>query len=373
MSISSRPKTAPSIAVDRGERLFVGLDVHKRSHHVTVWSRERGAVAQWVQPSEARVLIERLRPLRDHIALIVHEAGPTGYGLVRALRAEAFAAEVVAPSKLPLMVSEAKCDRLDSRRLAQFASQGLVRPICVPTPEQEADRETVRARGRAVIDVRRAKHQIRSFLLRHSLPEPKSWGPKGQALLHSLVIEAGLAPCFESLMASLLDAQRRLSSLSQAVAALAASERHAQAIAHLSSVPGVGLLTAMVFRTEVFAPERFARGEQVAAFVGLAPRVRASGESRREGPISKAGNGRVRTALIEAAWLWVRCDAAAARRHRHLLGRTGSAQKAIVAMARRLAIVLQQRREKRSTASVVRIGACLMTAAPGWWAWTHGL
>lgn len=326
--------------VDPGECLFVGVDVHKRSHHVSVWSRERGAVAQWVQPAQARVLIARLRPVREHVALVVHEAGPTGYGLVRALRAEGLPAEVVAPSKLPLVVSEAKCDRLDSRRLAQFASQGLVRPICVPTPEQEADRETLRARHTAVIDVRRAKHQIRSFLLRQGLAEPKGWGPKGQALLRSLVIGQGLAPCFESLRASLADAQRRLSTLNRAVAALAATERHALALAHLSSVPGVGLLTVMVFRTEVFAPERFTRGEEVAAFVGLAPRVRASGQSRREGPISKAGSGRVRTALVEAAWQWVRRDPAAAARYRHLLGRTGCAQKAIVAMARRLAILL---------------------------------
>jgi transposase len=340
MSHCLRLKPSASITVEPHERLFVGIDAHSRSHHVTLWGRERGLVAQWVQPADSALAVERLMAHRDQIDLVVHEAGPTGYALVRALRAARLPAHVVAPSKMPLMIGEAKCDRLDSRRLAQFACQGLLRPIAVPTPQQEADRETVRARATVVVDVRRAKHRIRSFLLRHSLPQPRGWGPKGQAVLDSVVVGTGLEPCFESLRRALADDLARLRVLSREVSALAASERHARRVAHLSSVPGVGPITSMVFLTELFSPDRFGRGEEVASFIGLAPRVRSSGESRREGPVSKAGNVRLRTALIEAAWQWVRRDASARRRYGRHLSRVGSSQKAIVAMARRLAIVL---------------------------------
>ena len=74
--------------------------------------------------------------------------------------------------------------------------------------------------------------------------------------------------------------------------------------------------------------------------IGLAPQVRQSGETRREGGLLKSGNARLRTVLVEAAWRWVRYDAAAANRYRRLVGNTGSGKKAIVAMARRLGVLL---------------------------------
>ena len=73
---------------------------------------------------------------------------------------------------------------------------------------------------------------------------------------------------------------------------------------------------------------------------GLAPQVRQSGETRREGGLLKSGNGRLRTVLVEAAWRWVRYDEAAGRRYRHLVGNTGSGKKAIVGVAWRLGVLL---------------------------------
>jgi transposase len=340
MSNSSRSRRTSSITVVPHETIFVGIDVHSRSHHVTLWGRERGLITHWVQPADAEQIVRCLVAHRDQIALVVHEAGPTGFGLVRTLRAAGLPAEVVAPSKIPLVRGQAKCDRLDSRQLAEFASQGLMRPIAVPTPQQEADREIVRARGRVVIDVRRAKQQIRSFALRHGLDQPTGWGERAQARMRAQSLSAGLQVCQESLLAALTEAQRRLRVMRREVADLATADRHAVAVGHLRSVPGVGLITAMVYRTELFAPERFACGAQVAAFVGLAPHVRASGARWRADHIGKTGNGRLRTALVEAAWQWVRRDSRAAVRYRRLLSRSASGKKAIVAMARRLAILL---------------------------------
>lgn len=73
---------------------------------------------------------------------------------------------------------------------------------------------------------------------------------------------------------------------------------------------------------------------------GLAPQVRQSGQTRHEGGLLKSGNARLRTVLVEAAWRWVRYDGAAASRYRRLVANTGSGKKAIVAMARRLGVLL---------------------------------
>ena len=102
----------------------------------------------------------------------------------------------------------------------------------------------------------------------------------------------------------------------------------------------MGPITAMTFRVELHEPGKFADGGQVARMLGLAPQVLQSGPTRREGRLLKSGNARLRTVLIEAAWRWVARDEAAKARYRRLVASTGNGKKAIVGMARRLAILL---------------------------------
>ena len=79
-------------SVAPSERLFVGVDVHKRSYHVALWSDERGLITTWVQPAAPAALCDRLAPQKCQIVQVVYEAGPTGYTLVRVLRASGLAA-----------------------------------------------------------------------------------------------------------------------------------------------------------------------------------------------------------------------------------------------------------------------------------------
>ena len=139
--------TSSTLRLDTGEAAHVGVDVHKASYHVAVVTDLRGLVASWTQPASPDLLVERLKPIGSQIAQVVYEAGPTGFGLVRTLRAAALKAEVIAPSKIPTMPGpEAKSDRLDGRKLAVFAQKGLLRPVRVPTELEEADRQVVRLR-----------------------------------------------------------------------------------------------------------------------------------------------------------------------------------------------------------------------------------
>ena len=111
-------------------------------------------------------------------------------------------------------------------------------------------------------------------------------------------------------------------------------------IRSLTSVPGVGKVVATTFHTEIFRPERFNRSEEIASYLGLAPTVRHSGERTPRGHLVPVGQTRLRSLLIEAAWMWRAKDSYAHELYNKLLSKTGIPQKSIAALARRLAIIL---------------------------------
>src|SRR3954471_19264932 len=198
-----RKPTEP-LRLEAGEALHVGVDVHKASYSVTLFSDRRGLITTWVQPARAEVLLERLRPLREGVAQVVYEAGPTGFGLARRLRAEGYKAQVIAPSKLLAPVGpEAKSDRLDCRRLAQFSAKGLLHPVRVPTEQEEADRQVLRLREQLVRKTHAVQSQIKSFLLQHGLDEPAGlghWSKKAVAALRGLALLPELRSCLDLLL-----------------------------------------------------------------------------------------------------------------------------------------------------------------------------
>jgi transposase len=123
------------LRLEPSEAVHVGVDVHKATCSVALYSNGRGVLTTWVQPARSEVHLERLRPVRDGVAQVVSEAGPTGFGLARRLQAEGFTAQVIALSKMLAPVGpEAKRDRLDCRRLAQFSAKGLLHPVWVTGP-----------------------------------------------------------------------------------------------------------------------------------------------------------------------------------------------------------------------------------------------
>jgi transposase len=238
---------------------------------------------------------------------------------------------------------EAKSDRLDCRRLAQLSAKGLLHPVRVPTEQEEADRQVLRLRELLVRKTRSVQSQIKSFLLQHGVDEPAGlghWSKKSVAALRGLALLPELRFCPDLLLDELAHAQEQVRCVTVRLKRLAETDRHHKAVTVMSSVPGVGVITAAAFRLELPEPERFDHDGQVARMTGLAPQVRQSGETRREGGLLRSGNARLRTVLVEAAWRWVRYDETAACRYRRLVGNTGSGKKAIVAMARRLGVLL---------------------------------
>jgi len=253
-------KPAEPIRLEQGEAVHVSVDVHKASYSVALFSDRRGLIATWVQPARPEALLERLRPLREGIMQVVYEAGPTGFGLARCLRAEGFNAQVIAPSKLLAPVGpEAKSDRLDCRRLAQLSAKGLLHPVRVPTEQEEADRQVLRLRELLVRKAHAVQSQIKSFPLQHGITEPAGlghWSKKAVAALRGLALLPELRFCLDLLLDELSHAREQVKCVTARLKGLAEAERHRGAVSVMCSVPGVGVITAAAFRLELPEPQR---------------------------------------------------------------------------------------------------------------------
>ena len=326
------------------EVLFVGVDVHKKTYDVALWSETRGIVKTWRQPANGALLCERLEPIREHVALVTYEAGPTGYGLFDTLCEAGFPAQGVAPSRTPASRSpSAKSDRLDASQLGFFSGKGILKGIYVPTLQERLDRSIERRRDQVAKQLKRVRAQIKSFLLAWGIPEPeglKDWTLASVAALGELALDEELRGDLDSFLREHAFHKGELKEANGRLAALAKTERYAEQDKGIQRIPGVGPITSMTFLTEITRPERFATGKEVAAYVGLAPWTSRSGGTSRSGRIMKAGNRRVRRVLVQAAWQWVRCDAGARAVFRRLAARRKNTKIAILAIARRLPILL---------------------------------
>lgn len=323
--------------------IHVGVDVHKKTYHVATRG-SGGEIVTWVCPAHPEGLMQRLEQIKDRIVQIVYEAGPTGFCLARALQVAGYPIMVVAPSRMPRPVTRhSKTDRLDCKRLAEYSSKGMLLPVTIPSQIEESERSIIRLRHQTMDNLRKTKQRIKSFLLFHGIEEPQGltkWSKKAQQELLSLPLNLDLRFTLRFLVRELAHQEGFLKRITIQLERLAKTEKHDRTMENLQSIPGVGLLTAITFHLEVFRPSRFKSSEQLTSYLGLAPGVRQSGETSRGGSILPAGQKRLRSMLVEAAWTWQRRDPAIGKAYRRLLGQTGLAQKAIVALARKLAIVL---------------------------------
>ena len=162
------------VSTHQSDPFWIGVDVHKRSYHIALL-RADNKTFTFATTASPDAFIEQLIRLEIPIAGVAYEAGPTGFGLARALMLEKIPVMVAAPSKIPRSVSAgAKTDRLDCLKLAHYAAKGMIRPIAIPTAEEDARRALLRRRHQLVDRVRQSKQRIKGFLLYHGFKETEA-------------------------------------------------------------------------------------------------------------------------------------------------------------------------------------------------------
>ena len=341
--LSKKQQFFNKVNLTADDELYVGVDVHKKSYSVALWLNGAPAI-DFNMPADNSQLVKLLQKVSLALKRVSYEAGPTGYSLARMLQRASLPVAVIAPSKTPKpSARESKTDSLDARTLAEYAAKGLLRPIAIPTSLQEADRQLTRTREQLVAKQSRIKLQIKSFLLQHGIDQPpalRSWSANAVKQLACLKLSKHLRFCLDMLIEQLQFLQGQLKTIQQKLQETFSQKRHARKVELLQTHPGIGPVIARQFATEIFKPKRFRCAAELAKYTGLAPTIHQSGQSMRDGPITKTGRPQLRSNLIEASWIWIRNDQNAYKTFIRLLRNTGHKNKAITAMARRLAVHL---------------------------------
>ena len=290
--------------------LFVGLDVHKDS--MAVAHARAGEASEVVYVGQVGTrqadLDQLLRRLHSHASRLVvaYEAGPCGYGLYRRLTEKGVSCLVVAPSLIPKKPGErVKTDRRDAAQLARLLRSGDLTSVYVPTVEDEAVRDLSRAREAAIGVLKDATLRLTSFLLRHGLHDSgrATWNEAHLRYLAKVVCPTPAQPIvFQESLRAVSEQTARVGRLEDALVEIAATWRLGPIVDAFQAMRGVQSHTAVIIAAELGDLTRFDNPRPLAAFVGLIPSASSSGESRRLGPITKAGNGHARRALVEAAW-----------------------------------------------------------------------
>jgi transposase len=285
----------------------VGMDVHKSGIHAVVLAGEQVKPEnELTLPYDFAKLRKPFRRLMERGPVVAaYEAGCMGFELARFLEDLEVACVVAAPGKLPRKPSErVKTDRRDALMLARLLRRGELDAVRIPTREDEATRDYLRARGDLRGDIMASRHRLQKFLLRHGhLYSGSHWTLAHAKWLRSLKLGSPLLQqTFERYTATLLDQLERLREMDADIRELATSPRYAAGVAKLRCLRGIDYLTALSLICEVGDFKRFAMAGHFMAFLGLVPQEHSSGSRRAQGGITKAGNTHLRRLLVEAAW-----------------------------------------------------------------------
>ncbi len=290
---------------------YVGLDVSKEKIVVAIATENRDEpVRYWgsiPHTKEAvRKLVQRLTKEEGVTLDVCYEAGPTGFELYRWFSEFLVSCSVVAPQALDGN-KRIKTDKRDAIRLAQLWRARELTEIYVPTPEDEALRDLVRAREDAVEDMNRHKQRLVKFLLRHQIQpvhKIKLWTFAYEEWLDTLRFSRECEDIvFQEYRNSIRETASRIKRYEKEIEQQATKSSQAPLIQALQGLHGIAVLTATTIAAELGnIAGRFPHPQLLMSYVGLVPRESSSGGSRWQGGITKAGNAHIRRVMIEAAW-----------------------------------------------------------------------
>jgi transposase len=254
-----------------------------------------------------RKLVAKLAAKYDKLTFC-YEAGPTGYGLYRLITSLGYDCIVVAPSLIPKKPGgRVKTNRRDAVSLAKLSRAGELTAVWVPDGRHEAMRDLSRARQAAKKDLLGKRQRISSLMLRlgRVYPGKTTWGPAYMNWLMAQKLEhREQRMALEELLQGVRQESERVERLEQAIREAVPEWSLAEVVTALQAMRGIDLIAAVGVLAEIGDLSRFQNPRELMGYLGLVPSESSTGDKVNRGGITKAGNGRARRILVEAAWTY---------------------------------------------------------------------
>jgi len=349
------------LSLTRNTRLLVALELDSKRWRVAVTDGSTRVSEHKVDAGDGPALlavIERARArfglAKDAAVLSCYEAGRDGFWLHRFLMTNGVENRVVDAASMEVnrRKRRAKTDRIDCRKLLthlmRFAA-GENKPwsvLRVPSEAEEDARRPHRERERLVKERRAHVSRIKDLLVMHNVRVKRVSGPGWKKQLAALALPPSLRAELERETERLALVERQIAQLQRehAEELKASNDETCAKQQHLQRLRAVGKVGAWTLVRELFGWRTFNNRRELAGSVGLCGSPYSSGTMERDQGISKAGNPRIRTLMVELAWQWLRWqpESALSKWYMERFGRSGGRSRriGIVALARRLLIAL---------------------------------
>ena len=324
--------------------LYVGMDVSLKETSICVVDGDGNIVCEGTVISEPAAIAAYLKTKAGSAKRIGLETGPTTTWLWHELRTLGFAVICIDArhAKAALSMQINKSDRNDAVGLARIMQCGWYKEVRVKSVACHEIRAVLNSRGLLVKIKRDLENQIRGLLKNLGLVIGKAGGNVFRRRAEELIGGQGLlGEAVRPLLEVREKVSREIAALHQKLLDLARNDADSR---RSMTVPGIGPITALAFRSAIDDPSRFRRSRSVGAYIGLTPRRHASGEVDWSGRISKCGDRMLRTYLFEAAGVlltrvahWCKLKVWG-----HRLWKRIGFKKAKIAVARKLAVILHR-------------------------------
>jgi len=327
--------------IPRDYDVFAGTDVDKRNYAVTFLDHQgrSKSIAMNAKPEQLVQTTRNLFPGKK--VCFAYEAGPTGFGLYDHLTQEAFTCLVLAPSMIATAPGlRVKTNRLDSRNIALQLRGGELNGIYVPSLVYRDLRHLVHLRDVLAHERSAYKCRIKSLLLLENFPSSGTWNSAFIQHLRSLPCRPILRFKLDQLIDHLHYTHQQVIKAQKEIRRFCTQEQQlAVSISLIQSIGGLGWITSSHLLSRIGDPTFLRRAEQISSFIGLTPRENSTGDSIRRGSITRIGDPRLRSKLIQVAWVAIRKDPQLADFYHRIYQRhpkDEAPKKAIVAVANKL-------------------------------------
>ena len=329
----------------KGQSIYCGIDSHLKSWTITVMVGDL-VFKTFSQDPCAKTLAKYLQkhfPNGNYYS--VYEAGFFGFSIHRDLISCGIQNLIVNPADVPT-TNKDRCqkeDRRDSRKLARGIKNGELEGIYIMSTEMEELRSLVRYRKTLVKELCRHKNRIKSYLNFKGIKIPielniqsKYWSGRFIDWLKTIETSTifGSTVLQETIdIAEFL--RKKLLQVNRQFRLLAKDSVYSKKIQQIRSIPGIGLIIALTFISELETMERFKNLDKPCSYIGLIPSTFSSGEKEVVGNITRRANKPLRSAIVEAAWVAIRHDPALALKYNELRSRL-EPNGAIIRIAKKL-------------------------------------